>query len=365
MRIRTVLVGFGWSGREIWLPRLLARDDYEVVAAVDPDPATREAFTAATDRPAFADIDALQAGDADLALVAAPNHVHASIAQSLLERGFATFVDKPVCLTTTEADVLADAEQEGSGPLLAGSASRYRADVVELVKLVPELGRLRNVDLVWKRARGVPQSRGWFTNRAQAGGGVLLDLGWHLLDVLEEIVGPVSFDQVAATTSDDHVDDPRWTAAWRYDLPAPDVEADVEDTVRGFLVADTGLSVGLRASWATHSATHDVTTIRVEGSEGTATLRTTFGFSPNREPRPRITAMCQGQVREIAVPIEPIGAEYDHQLDDIRHRLSDPSSPGYAIAGVRRIVATIEAIYQAAATPSVPAGPIATAAATG
>ncbi|GIG59284.1 oxidoreductase [Longispora fulva] len=363
MRIRTVLIGFGWSGREIWLPRLLARDDYEVVAAVDPDPATREAFTAATDRPAFADIDGLRAGDADLALVAAPNHVHASLGRSLLQRGFATFVEKPVCLTTAEADALADAERDGAGTLLAGSASRYRADVAELVKLVPELGRLRNVELAWERARGVPQSRGWFTNRAQAGGGVLLDLGWHLLDVLEEVVGPVSFDQVAASTSDDHANDPRWAAAWRHDRPAPDVEVDVEDTVRGFLVADTGLSVSVRASWATHSATHDATTIRVDGSEGTATLRTTFGFSPNREPRPRITAVRQGQAREIAVPVEPIGAEYDHQLDDIRHRLSDPSSRGRAIAGVRRIVATIEAIYAASAGPLVPGEPVATAAA--
>ncbi|MEV8505693.1 Gfo/Idh/MocA family oxidoreductase [Actinoplanes sp. NPDC051475] len=364
MTIRTVLIGLGWSGREIWLPRVLARDDYEVVAAVDPDPARRKAFTAATGRPAFAEVDGTLAADADLALVAVPNHLHAPIARSLLERGLATFVEKPVCLSTSEANALAAAERKGAGPLLAGSASRYRGDVVELAKLVPGLGRLRNVDLAWERARGVPQARGWFTNRAQAGGGVLVDLGWHLLDVLEEIVGPVSFDQVTATASDDHVNDPRWSAAWRHDLPAPDIQVDVEDTVRGFLVADTGLSVGLRASWATHSATHDVTTIRVEGSEGTATLRTTFGFSPNREPRPRIVTVRRGQVGEVAVPVEPIGIEYDRQLDDIQRRLSDPSSPGCAIAGVRRIVATIEAMYASAARPAIPVGSIATAAVT-
>jgi oxidoreductase len=357
MTIRTVLIGLGWSGREIWLSRLLARDDYEVVAAVDPDPAKRETFTATTGRPAFADIDALQAGAADLALVAAPNHAHAPLARSLLMRGFATFVEKPVCITTAEANALADAEQTGGGLLLAGSASRYRADVVQLLKLVPELGRLRNVDLTWIRARGVPQSRGWFTHRAQAGGGVLLDLGWHLLDVLEEIVGAVDFGQIAASVSDDHVNDPSWTAAWRHDLPAPAMEADVEDTVRGFLVTDAGLSVSLRASWAAHSATRDVTAIRVEGSEGTATLRSTFGFSPNREPQPRITFVSQGQVREIPVPVEPIGAEYDHQLDDISRRLFDPSSRGCAIAGVRRIVATVEGIYAAAATHSASARP--------
>jgi oxidoreductase len=364
MRIRTVLIGFGWSGREIWLRRLLARDDYEVVAVVDPAPAKQASFTAATDRPAFADISVLRPGDADLALVAVPNHAHAPIARSLLKRGFATFVEKPVCLTTTEANMLAEAEQEGAGLLLAGSASRYRADVVELVKLVPQLGRVRNVDLAWERARGVPLSQGWFTNRAQAGGGVLLDLGWHLLDILDEIIGPVDFSQVVASVSDDHVKDPRWAAAWRHDLPAPNVEADVEDTVRAFLVADDGLSVGLRASWATHSVTRDVTTIRIEGSKGTATLRSTFGFSPDREPWPRITVLSEGQARDIPVAIEPIGTEYDRQLDDIRCRLANPSPRGYAIAGVRRNVATIEAIYAAAAGSLTPTGPIAAAAAT-
>ncbi|RSM75231.1 oxidoreductase [Amycolatopsis sp. WAC 01375] len=364
MRIRTVLVGFGWSGREIWLPRLMASSDYEVVAAVDPDPVKREAFTAATDRPSFDGVDALRAEDADLALVASPNHLHAAIARRLLGRGLATFVEKPVCLTSAEADTLAEAERAGGGRLLAGSAFRCRADVRELTALAGELGHLRHIDLVWERARGVPRSQGWFTSRAEAGGGVLFDLGWHLLDVLETITGPVAFDQVVASTSHDHVNDPRWTAAWRHDQPVPELDADVEDTVRGFLVTRSGLSVGLRASWAAHSASHDVTEIRVDGSAGSATLRTTFGFSPNREPRPRLSVVRRGRTSEVAVPAEPIGTEYTRQLDDLRDRLADPSARGSAIAGVRRIVGTIEALYAASATPLLPAGPVTAAAAT-
>jgi oxidoreductase len=363
MKIRTVLVGFGWSGREIWLPRLTASGDYEVVAAVDPDPAKREAFTSATGRPAVRDVDALRAEDADLALVASPNHLHAAIARRLLDRGLATFVEKPVCLSSAEADALAAAERAGGGPLLAGSACRYRADVRKLAEVAGGLGHLRHIDLVWERARGVPRSQGWFTSRAEAGGGVLFDLGWHLLDVLAAIAGPVAFDQVAATTSHDHVNDPRWTAAWRHDQPAPELDADVEDTVRGFLVTGTGLSVGLRASWATHSASHDVTEIRIDGSGGAATLRSTFGFSPNREPRSLLRVLRRGRTSEVAVPAEPIGAEYSRQLDDVRDRLADPSARGAAIAGARRIVGTIEALYAASATPLSPTAPVATAAA--
>jgi oxidoreductase len=356
MTVRTALVGLGWSGREIWLPRLLARDDYEVVAAVDPDPAARRSFTEATGRAAFAELEALETGAVDLAVVAAPNFAHAPIARSLLLRGCPTFVEKPACLTAAEADSLAEAELAGGALLLAGSASRHRADVAQLLKLLPELGRLRNIDLTWIRARGVPLSKGWFTDRARAGGGVLLDLGWHLLDVLEEIAGPVQFAQIAASVSDDHVNDPGWTTTWRHDLPAPSAPADVEDTARGFLVTGAGLSVGLRASWAAHCAAHDATVVRIEGGAGTAELTTTFGFSPNREPRPRITFASHGSLREIPVPAEPVGAEYDRQLEDIRRSLADPSSRGCAIAGVRRIVGAIEGMYAAAAAASQPAG---------
>lgn len=350
MTIRTVLIGLGWSGQQIWLPRLLARPDYDVVAAVDPDAARRAAFGAATGRPALADVAELDAGSADLAVVAVPNHAHASVARAVLLRGLATFVEKPVCLSAAEADSLADAERRGGAPLLAGSASRYRADVAALRELVPELGRVRNVDLAWTRLRGVPQGRGWFTDRARAGGGVLLDLGWHLLEVLEEVIGPVTVTQVAAMATHDHVDDPDYAAGWRADLEdGGPAGTGVEDTVRAFLVAAGGLSIGLRASWASHSEAHDVSSVRVEGSAGTAALRCTFGFSPYREPEPQLLHSCRGELRRVPVPVEPIGAEYDRQLDDLGRCLADPRTPGRAIAAARRTVGTIQAIYAAAA----------------
>lgn len=348
MTTRTALVGFGWSGEKIWLPRLLANPGYDVVAAVDPDPARRAAFTAATGLPAFADPGELDADTTGLAVVAVPNHLHAPVAASLLRRGITTFVEKPVCLTVREADLLADAERHGGAPLLAGSPFRCRADVTALTKLVPELGRIREVELSWIRARGVPHARGWFTSRERAGGGVLLDLGWHLLDVLEDITGSVRFDQLAASASDDHVREAWWSAAWREDEPDPDGVADVEDTVRAFMVTGDGCSVGLLASWASHEAAHDVTTIRVAGSAGTATLRCTFGFSPHREPRSSITHVRMGTTTDVEVDTEPIGAEYDRQLADLLSELAVPRER--AIDRSRRIITTIDEIYTAAAS---------------
>lgn len=344
MNVRVALVGLGWAGRELWLPLLREHADFEVVAAVDADPASRAAFKKAAGIVVHAGVDALTAREIDLAVVAVPNHVHTEVAGALLSIGIPVFLEKPVCLTSAEVDVLAEAERSG-GMLLAGSAARFRGDVRALGLLVPELGDVRHVDLTWVRSRGVPRAT-WFTQRDKAGGGVLFDLGWHLLDTLAFLLGPVRFAQVTGATSDDFVNTGAWRAAWRQDEPGADT-ADVEDTARGFLVRDDGVSVSLRASWASHEAL-DVTLIRVEGSAGVAELRCTFGFSPNRQPEPVLTLTREGTTTPLALPAEPIGAEYRLQLDGLAARLADPGNRGLAVAEARPIVRMIENFYSSA-----------------
>jgi oxidoreductase len=345
MSVRVALVGLGWAGRDLWLPLLGEHADFEVVAAVDANPASRAAFREATGIPVHPAVDALTPRSVDLAVVAVPNFLHAEVAGSLLATGISVFLEKPVCLTDAEADTLAAAERSG-GMLLAGSAARYRGDVAALQRVLPDLGDIRHVDLGWVRARGVPRAGGWFTQRAKAGGGALFDLGWHLLDTLAFLLGPARFTQVIGVTSDDFVNAGAWRAAWRQDEPGADT-ADVEDTARGFLVRDDGVSVSLRASWASHEA-RDVSSIQVEGSAGTAELKCTFGFSPNREPEPVLTVTRQGTTTPLAVPVERIGVEYTRQLDDLAAMLADPGNRGRAIAEARPIVRMIENFYASA-----------------
>ncbi|MFD4320234.1 Gfo/Idh/MocA family protein [Streptomyces sp. NPDC058548] len=380
MSVRVAVVGLGWAGRELWLPRLREHPAFDVVAVVDPSAATRAAYEHGEARdgagaqaavrdeagtgvrdgvresgtPAvLADVDELDRRSVDLAVVAVPNHLHAEVAVALLQRGIPVFVEKPVCLNSAEAEKLAQAETDGGAVLLAGSASRYRGDIGVLLDLVPSLGTVRHVELAWTRSRGVPKAGGWFTSRNQAGGGVLLDLGWHLLDTLDAILGPVPMVQVAGTVSDDFVNDPSWGAAWRQDGPQAELRGDVEDTARGFLVSEHGTSVALRASWASHAA-RDLTLIRVEGSAGTATLRCVFGFSPNREPVPTLTLTREGRTEDIALPAEPIGVEYGRQLDDLPRLLADPAHRGSAVADIRRNIRITERFYESALAPGAP-----------
>ncbi|MEU8236382.1 Gfo/Idh/MocA family oxidoreductase [Actinoplanes sp. NPDC048967] len=346
--VRVAVVGLGWAGRSIWLPRLIAHPDFTVTAVVDSDPAARAA--AAEQAPGAATLawpTELTREQADLAVVAVPNHLHTEVGAELLTRGIPVFLEKPVCLSTAEAERLAAAERSGGSVLLAGSAARHRGDVRELCAVVGGLGRVRHIEVAWVRSRGIPRAGGWFTRRDLAGGGAMVDLGWHLLDTLVPLLGAARFVQITGTLSDDFLHDRRWAAAWREDQPADTGHRDVEDTARAFLVSDEGVSVALRASWASHQA-RDTTTITVEAAGGTATLRCTFGFSPNRQGGATLSVTRDGETTPVAIPHEEIGLEYVRQLDTLPAALADPLARGSAAAEAARTIAVIERFYESA-----------------
>ncbi|MEV0396287.1 Gfo/Idh/MocA family protein [Polymorphospora rubra] len=348
--LRVAVAGLGWAGREIWLPRLVAHPAYTVTAVVDPEATLRHRVQQDSAVPyAYDSVDDLPDGLVDLVVVAVPNHLHSDIAARVLRRGLPVFVEKPVCLTSAEATALAEAEREGGAVLLAGSAARYRADVRALIAASATLGAIRHVDVAWVRARGVPDGGGWFTQRQLSGGGALVDLGWHLLDTVLPLLGPAAIAHAVGSVSDDFVNDAAHHAAWRSEQEAAARRSvgDVEDTARGFLLTEDGVSVALHACWASHEA-RDRTTITVQGVDGVASLRCTFGFSPNRDPVPVLTRTVAGEAVRLPLPEEPVGAEYDRQLDALPGLLADPANRGLAVNEAHRTIDVIERIYHSA-----------------
>ena len=243
--IGSAVVGLGWAGRSIWLPRLLDNPAYDVTAVVDPNP---EARAAALDT--YGDAACARrrrrprtASEVDLAVVAVPNHLHATVAAELLAAGVSVFLEKPVCLTLSRGRPLARPSATGGAVLLAGSAARYRADVAGAARALgvagppaarrpglgarprrPGRGRLVHpARPVRRRCAGRPRLAPARHARAAARPGRL-----H-----QQVVGVVSDDFVATAPGAP----PGGTTA-----PAGR-RGDVEDTARGFLVRDDGVSV--------------------------------------------------------------------------------------------------------------------------
>ncbi len=353
--VRLALIGLGWAVRELWAPRILDHPAFTVVAVYDPDPA---AATWAADRfPAarlLSEPGDLRRDDVDLAVVATPNHLHARTAISLLERGISTFVEKPVCVSSEEAAALAAAELAGGARVLSGTAAWYRADVMALRGLLPDLGPLRSVELSWIRASGIPAPGGWFTERRRAGGGALVDLGWHLITLGMRMLSWPRVTQVTGAVSADFLARAGAEATWRGDSPDGPVRElapkDVEDTARGVLALDGGPLFTVRAAWASHSE-RDVTRLVLEGADARAELTCTFGLSPNGVGRSTLVVHRDGRAEEVELEREDRGTEYRRQLDLLPTLLADPAQQGVATDEVIRTIDIIERLYRSAGAP--------------
>lgn len=345
--LRVAVIGLGWAARSIWLPCLTGNPRFTVVAAVDPAPEARAATTVPAGCALLDRLGELSPEAVDLAVVAVPNHLHATVAAPLLERGIPVFLEKPVCLSAAEVVRLRDAERRG-GVLLAGSAARHRSDVAALARLLPSLGPVRHMELSWIRARGIPRGDGWFTDQRRSGGGALVDLGWHLFDVGFALLGTQGVRRVVGSLSADFLNEGTAQATWRADRERPaGPVGDVEDGARVMLVTDDGVSMLLRTSWASHLA-YDLTRITVEGRAGVARLDCTFGFSPNRVSRSMLTVLRDGVREEVPLTDDPVGQEYHRQVAALRDALGDPGLRGRAVADAARTVQVIEQVYATA-----------------
>ncbi len=336
---RALLVGGGWAARELWGPRLARHARFDLVGVVDP----RSVGGLLADLPRYPSLAEVPPGHADLAVVAVPNHLHVELAHAALDRHMDVFVEKPTGTTSDEVASLARRVGASGRHVVPSTAARHRTDVRALRDLVDAgaLGAVELLTVAWVRAAGVPQLGGWFTHRRTAGGGALLDLGWHLLDVALWIAGMPAVVRAAGHGSSSLLD-AGWGAAWRDDASGLGLTPDVEAGFDGF-VETTGPGIAVRAAWASHQPI-DVTTIEVRGADGVATLTTTFGFSPRRVEVPRLVVRRRGEDEEVVVPPAAVGEEYDAALDELDAVLAGTPLPD-RVEDARLVMDAVEALY--------------------
>jgi predicted dehydrogenase len=142
--------------------------------------------------------------------VATPTGLHAEHARALIAAGVPLVVDKPLATTAEEArDVVVRAER-ARVPLTVFQNRRWDTEQLTLAALLErgELGRVHRFERRWERWRPVAKDR-WKENAVDDGGGLLLDLGPHLVDSATQLFGPVArvYAEVRAlhTPADDDV----------------------------------------------------------------------------------------------------------------------------------------------------------------
>lgn len=189
--MRVSIVGYGLAGAVFHAPLVAATDGFEVATIVTSNP-ERQAQARRDHPEARVTADAGDALDADLVVVATPNHTHAPLARDALARGAAVVVDKPLALSAEEARELV--AQDGDR-LTVFQNRRWDSDQLTLRRLMRDgaIGDVVRHESRFERWRPASKTGAWREERApEEGGGVLVDLGAHLVDEVLHLYGPAT-----------------------------------------------------------------------------------------------------------------------------------------------------------------------------
>jgi predicted dehydrogenase len=182
-RPRLGFLGLGWIGR-MRLASVAEEGCAEIHALADPDPcALGEARRIAPEAASFASLESMLECDLDGVVIATPSALHAGQAIQALTRGVAVFCQKPLARTADEAREVVAAAQQSDRPLGVDYCYRHVRGVPEIRDAIlrGDLGSVFAAELVFHNAYG--PDKPWFRDLEQAGGGCLMDLGTHLLDL--------------------------------------------------------------------------------------------------------------------------------------------------------------------------------------
>jgi scyllo-inositol 2-dehydrogenase (NADP+) len=195
MSIRTAIIGYGTGGSVFHAPLVDATDGLEVSHIVT---ANAERSRAAAGRFPQASIhssvdDLFSAGGFDLVVVTSPNETHVPFAQRAVDAGIAVVLDKPLATNVESARALVERAEAAGVPLTVFQNRRWDGDFLTVRALISEgaLGDIHQFDSAFEWWSPKLSDRWKDTATPEDGGGILFDLGPHLIDQALVLFGDV------------------------------------------------------------------------------------------------------------------------------------------------------------------------------
>ena len=266
-------LGVGWIGRH----RMQAMLDTGVIeAAAISDPSPEMVAEAAKLAPGAAVVGGLEdMRGLDGVVIATPSALHAEQSIAALEAGAAVFCQKPLGRDAVEAARVVQAARAADRLLSVDFSYRYSAGMQAIAGLLREgaLGKVFAVDLVFHNAYG--PDKPWFYDRAQSGGGCVMDLGVHLVDMA---LWALDWPEVADV-------DARLFAGGAPLTGADLSKGAVEDFAAATMTTADGTAVRLACSWRLNAGVDAEIGASFYGTEGGASLRNVGGSFYDLEAR--------------------------------------------------------------------------------
>lgn len=309
MSVKVAIIGCGGIGTAKHLPSLSKVEEVEVVAfcdiIIERAEKAREKF-GTEDAKVYTDYkEMLAEGSYDAVHVCTPNSSHAELSIAALEAGSHVMCEKPMAKTSEEARAMIEAAKRTGKKLTIGYQNRFRTDSTYLHAACEEdeLGEIYSAKAHAIRRRAVP-TWGVFLDEEAQGGGPLIDIGTHALDLTLWMMNNYKPKYVVGQAYHKLSGTKNAANAWG---PWDPDKFTVEDSAFGFVVMENGATIYLEASWALNSLDVKEAKTTLMGTKGGADMND--GLTINGENR--------GLLYENKIELETGGVDfYDGEGSD-------------------------------------------------
>jgi len=277
----------------------------------------------------------LRSIELDAVSICTPNRYHSEISTAALEAGVNVLCEKPMAMNAREAEQMVKAQKKSDRVLMIAHHFRFREDVKVLKRAIDsgDLGNIYHIHTAWLRRNGIPGFGSWFTTKSLAGGGVLIDIGVHAIDLCMHLLNFPDIRSVVSSVGKYFSERKEGMGGWG--TPVPGGKCDVDDYAVALIKCAQGTTIYLELTWASHIK-EDKLEFVVMGTEGGATLKPLEIFSTK-----------YGYPTDLIVKVkdnEAYADEIAHFIDCITTG-KEPIPKGEH--GVR-VMRLIDAIYQSA-----------------
>lgn len=253
-KIKIGVIGLGSIAQLVHLPNLNKLDNAEIVAVAE---IKKNRLNTIADKfginQRFSDYrEMLSNTELDAVIIATPTNSHKDIAIDCLNADKDVLVEKPLARTFAEAKAVVDVARKNKRKLMVGMNLRYRPDTMLLRSIVSsgEIGEPFYAKCGWVRRQSSEEK--WFTKKEEAGGGVIIDLGIHLLDLALWLMNYPEINSVSCKTFQHNT-------------------KNVEDTAISFIKFKNNSLINLEVSWSMPTD-KDHFFLSVFGTKGSFTL---------------------------------------------------------------------------------------------
>ncbi len=346
-KLRAGLIGLGGILKTAHMPAYVEFADVEIAAVCDIAPEKIEAFKKEYNMPdvkSYTDYEELlETEELDFVDICTPNYLHSKIAVSALNKGMHVFCEKPDAVSAAEAEKMKKAAEESGKHLMVMRNNRFRSTSRYLKQYISDggAGEIYCGRCGWQRRRGIPGKGGWFTTKAQSGGGPLIDLGVHMIDLAIWLMGnpvPVSVSGCTYTKfADSDISDSVHSS---FGEKKADGIFDVEDLAMGFIRFDNGACLQIEFSWASN----------IEAESTFVELRGTKAGINFTKDDLKIFTESNGALENLAPLVKETPPDHPKNIRHFINVILNKEEPDFVPAQGVNMIKILEAMYKSAET---------------